>query len=229
MNRLKSIQKLDTAILYGLELIASVSIVLLAIGLVLSMANVLTQGLILTDNLTMKVIWAIIQCVAIGTARAGTIIQTFQYRKDGQRFKMWLYGSLSALLLFTAAIVSNIESVQQTLNITLAKAYIHVFVPVELLILIRSIAIVLLIVAHSIKHLDIAQTNHTAPDTKVVVEAKNEPQKALPAPKPDNFQRVKDFMEGKSDVTAGEVARALGISKPTASKWIKKVEQASTP
>ena len=122
MNRFKTIQKLDTAILYGLELIASISIVLLAIGLVLSMANVLTQGLILTDNQAMKVIWAIIQCVAIETACAGTIIQTFQYRKENQKFKMWLYGALSALLLFTAAIVSNIESVQQTLNITLEYA-----------------------------------------------------------------------------------------------------------
>jgi len=56
------------------------------------------------------------------------------------------------LLLFTAAIVSNIESVQQTLNVTLEAAYMHVFIPVEALIWIRSIAIVLLIVAHALRH-----------------------------------------------------------------------------
>src|SRR5206468_4054921 len=54
--------------------------------------------------------------------------------------------------LFTAAIELNIESVQQTLNLTLDAAYIHVFVPVEALIWIRSVAIVLLIVAHAMRH-----------------------------------------------------------------------------
>jgi hypothetical protein len=45
-----------------------------------------------------------------------------------------LYAVLSTLLLFTAAIVSDIESVQQTLNTTLDNAYSHVFIPVEGLI-----------------------------------------------------------------------------------------------
>jgi len=48
--------------------------------------------------------------------------------------------------------VLNIESVQQSLNLTLDAAYIHVFVPVEALIWIRSVAIVLLIVAHALRH-----------------------------------------------------------------------------
>jgi hypothetical protein len=59
------------------------------------------------------------------------------------------------LLLFTAAIVSNIESVQQTLNIALDAAYMYVFIPVEVLIWIRSLAIVLLIVAHALRHVQI--------------------------------------------------------------------------
>jgi len=56
------------------------------------------------------------------------------------------------LLLFTAAIVSNIESVQQTLNLTLDAAYGHVFLPVEVLIWVRSLVIVLHIVAHAMRH-----------------------------------------------------------------------------
>lgn len=42
-----------------------------------------------------------------------------------------------ALQLFTAAIVSNIERVLQTLNLTLDAAYGHMFLPVEALIWIR--------------------------------------------------------------------------------------------
>jgi hypothetical protein len=155
MKQFATIEKLDTGILYCLELAASVSVLLLAFGLIASMANVLTKGAVLTDHIWMQEIWAWTQCIAIDASVAGTIIRTFRFYHEGETIKTWLYGLLSVLLLFTAAIVSNIEAVQQTLNITLDNAYLHVFVPVEALIWIRSIAIVLLIVAHAMRHVQI--------------------------------------------------------------------------
>jgi len=155
MKQFPSIEKLDTGILYALELASSLSVLFLAFGLIASMANVLTKGSVLTDNLIMQRIWAWTQCIAINASVAGTIIRTFRFYREGETIKTWLYGLLSVLLLFTAAIVSNIEAVQQTLNISLNNAYLHVFVPVEALIWIRSLAIVLLIVAHSMRHVQI--------------------------------------------------------------------------
>jgi hypothetical protein len=164
MKQFPSIEKLDTGILYALELASSLSVLFLAFGLIASMANVLTKGSVLTDNLIMQRIWAWTQCIAIDASVAGTIIRTFRFYHQGERVKTWLYGLLSALLLFTAAIVSNIEAVQQTLNVTLGSAYLHVFVPVEALIWIRSLAIVLLIVAHAMRHVQIEkQEDRPAP------------------------------------------------------------------
>lgn len=157
MKQFATIEKLDTGTLYLLELASSLSVLLLAFGLIASMANVLTKGSVLTDNIIMRRIWAWTQCIAIDASVAGTIIRTFRYHAEGEKVKTWLYGLLSTLLLFTAAIVSNIESVQQTLNVTLEAAYVHVFIPVEVLIWIRSVAIVLLIVAHAMRHVQIGQ------------------------------------------------------------------------
>jgi len=162
MRQFHTIEKLDTGILYLLELASSLSVLLLAFGLIASMANVLTKGSVLTDNLFMQRVWAWTQCIAIDASVAGTIIRTFRYHMEGEKVKTWLYGLLSALLLFTAAIVLNIESVQQTLNLTLDAAYIHVFVPVEVLIWIRSVAIVLLIVAHALRHVSATKTEEQA-------------------------------------------------------------------
>src|ERR1041385_5080747 len=58
MKQFRSIEKIDTAILYTLELTSSISVLLLAFGLIASMANVLTQGSVLTDNLVMQRVWA---------------------------------------------------------------------------------------------------------------------------------------------------------------------------
>jgi len=175
LKQFHSIEQLDTAILYILELTSSLSVLLLAFGLIASMANVLTKGSVLTDNLFMQRVWAWTQCIAIDASVAGTIIRTFRYYAQGERVKYLLYGFLSVLLLFTAAIVSNIESVQQTLNIALEAAYVHVLVPVEALIWIRSLAIVLLIVAHALRHVQQEQEQAepapipTSPPTPLVL------------------------------------------------------------
>jgi hypothetical protein len=152
MKQFASIDKIDMVILYTLELVSSISVLLLAFGLIASMANVLTKGSVLTDNLFMQHVWAWTQCIAIDASVAGTIIRTFRYHAERDYVKFALHGLLSILLLFTAAIVSNIESVQQTLNLSLNASYMHVFVPVEALIWVRSLAIVLLIVAHALRH-----------------------------------------------------------------------------
>src|SRR5947209_19411928 len=108
MKQFTTIQKLDTGILYCLELASSISILLLAFGLIASMANVLTKGSVLSESLIMQRIWAWTQCIAIDASVAGTIIRTFCYFHENERLKFWLYALLSTVLLFTAAIVSNI-------------------------------------------------------------------------------------------------------------------------
>ena len=65
VKQFSSIEKIDTGILYALELTASVSVLLLAFRLIASMANVLTKGSVLTDNLFMQRVWAWTQCIAI--------------------------------------------------------------------------------------------------------------------------------------------------------------------
>lgn len=87
MKQFKSIEKLDTGILYALELTSNVSILLLAFGLIASMANILTKGSVLTDNLTMQRVWAWTQCIAIDASVAGTILRTFQYHAQGRAGK----------------------------------------------------------------------------------------------------------------------------------------------
>jgi hypothetical protein len=196
MKQFTSIEKIDTGILYALELTSSSSVLLLAFGLIASMANVLTKGSVLTDNLFMQRVWAWTQCIAIDASVAGTIIRTCRYYARRERIKYILYGFLSVLLLFTAAIVSNIESVQQTLNIALDTAYVHVFIPVEVLIWIRSIAIVLLIVAHALRHVQL-EPEQSAPA-------------AVPAPQPTPLVLTPELV----DALRAALAQVIVSEKP---------------
>ncbi len=172
MKHFPSIEKLDTAILYTLELASSLSILLLAFGLIASMANVQTKGSVLSDSLMM----------------------------------------------------------QQTLNLTLENAYLHVFIPVELLIWIRSVAIVLLIVAHAIRHVPTQDEQPVRPEHRQVtmspelieairlvivqeIQTEEIEQKTLPEPEvADNCERVKAYIAQHPNAKVREVAQALSMS-----------------
>ena len=138
MKQFPTIQKLDLGILYALELTSSISVLLLAFGLIASMANVLTKGSVLSDSSFMQGVYAWSQCIGIDASIPGAIMRTLYYYRQREWGNAGAYTLLSMLLLFTAMIVSSIESIQQTLNITLSSAYAHVFIPIEGLIWIRS-------------------------------------------------------------------------------------------
>jgi hypothetical protein len=212
------------------------------------------KSAILTNSISMQQIWAITQCVDIDAGMSGTIIRAFRFHAEGERVKTWLYGLLSVLLLHTAAIVLNIESVQQTLNLTLNAAYLHVFVPVEVLIWIRSIAIVLLIVAHVMRHVQIAKPQgETAPTQEpqppqLVITPElldtlrgllsqttvTEEQAATPlllteeSQETDYVERVKAYLAQHPKAPLREIAEALTISVTTANKWRTRIQGEGT-
>src|SRR5690348_1704474 len=99
MKQILSIEKLDTGILYILELASSLPVLLLAFGLTASMANVLTKGAIFPDNLVMKRIWTVTQCVGIDAEMSGTILRALRFHAEGERVKTWLYYFLSSSFL----------------------------------------------------------------------------------------------------------------------------------
>ncbi|GHO98392.1 hypothetical protein KSF_084400 [Reticulibacter mediterranei] len=240
MKQFSSIQKLDTGILYALELTSSFSVFLKVFGLIVSMVNVLTKGTLFTDNGFMQSLYAWSQCIGIDASIPGAIMRTVYYYRQKEWSKAGVYTLLSALLLFTACLVSNIESIQQTLNITLSSAYQHVFLPIEGLIWIRSVTIVLLVVVHAIRHINIEQSDQTVREEQqqlaltpelieavrsVIVQEIQAEQKALPDP--DNYERVKVYIGEYPQAKVREIAQALSMSPSTASKWMRQIEEES--
>ncbi len=242
MKTFPTIQKLDTGILYALELTSSISVLLLAFGLIASMANVLTKGSVLSDSSFMQGVYAWTQCIGIDASIPGTIMRTLHYYHQKEWGRAGVYTLLSVLLLITAMIVSSIESIQQTLNITLSIAYGHVFIPIEGLIWIRSITVVLLVVVHAIRHVQVdtplplkpqgavAQPEPQQRAEEITIEEVASEQKALPAPMlqkvkaGENKRKVQAYLAQNPQAKAQELVIALSLSLPTVRKYMREVK-----
>jgi hypothetical protein len=239
MKHFATIEKLDNAILYTLELIASVSVLFLAVGLIASVANVLTEGSILTNNEFGRQFYAWSQAIGIDASIPGVMLRLVVYAKEKRWFNCVVYTILSLLVLFTAYNISNIESITQTFNTTLSAGYAHSLVSVEVLVNIRSLTVILIIVSHSLRHVQA----DTTPAVKVVRPKSVQPVKAEaptveativqeehtpkePTPIHKNFDRVKAYLADHPNASARGVGRALGMSATSAAKWVKKVRAA---
>lgn len=241
MKRFASIEWLDNAILYTLELIASVSVLFLAGGLIASVANVLTTGEIISSSEVGKQFYAWSQAIGIDASIPGVILRLVVYAKQKEWFRCSVYTVLSLLVLFTAFNISNVESMTQTLNIPLTEGYSHSLVSVEVLVTIRSLTVILLIVSHALKHL---HTEAASPvkgvkaksvqpvKAEARIEQEEHTLKEPTAITPNviginkNLERVKEYLADHPKASAREVGRALGMSAPTAAKWVNKVRSA---
>ena len=241
MKRFASIEWLDNAILYSLELVASVSVLFLAAGLIASVANVLTSGEIISSSELGKQFYAWSQAIGIDASIPGVILRLVIYARQKEWFRCGVYTILSLLVLFTAFNISNVESMTQTLNIPLTEGYSHSLVSVDVLVTIRSLTVILLIVSHALKHLHTEATPRVkVVKAKSVQSVKAEPQPGLveavtsekvvppkePTPIHKNLERVRAYLADHPKASAREVGRALGMSPPTAAKWVKKVRAA---
>lgn len=153
MKRFATIVWLDNAILYSLELVASVSVLFLAVGLIASVANVLTGGEVISSSEIGKQFYAWSQAIGIDASIPGVIMRLVIYGKQKEWFRCGVYTVLSVLVLFTAFNISNVESMTQTLNTPLTDGYAHSLVSLDVLVTIRSLTVILLIVSHARKHL----------------------------------------------------------------------------
>jgi len=244
MQQFTSIQKIDSAILYGLEIASSISVVLLSVGVVASMSNTLRDGWLLGSNIGISRTRIISQTIAMDTGLIVSIVRSFTLAKNKHWLQCSLYALLSILLLSTTAIVSNIESIQQTLGITLEKAYTYSPIPLAWLVSMRSLCVILLIVAHAMKYVSAdSSPSETSPMVATPIEQPSQPEqeieiteekrerpKALPAPKKrtatgNNLERVRVYMAEHEGASVRQVAKDLTLGISTANKWMRQVSE----
>ena len=126
--------------------------------------------------------------------------------------KIWLYGLLSVLLLFTAAIVSNIEAVQQTLNVTLDTTQATQPQTPALVITPE-----LLDTLCGLLQTTSVQEEQATPLLLTQGQAREEEGE-------NNGERVQAYLAEHPKATLREIAEVLTISVTTARKWRSRVQ-----
>lgn len=230
----RSLDTLGNAIGYLQTGIAKISGLLLMLGLVTASANLLMKDALFGHLPWLQDAWAIDQALAVDANVVLVFSMLFSAVATRDWVKVTVYSIIGGMLLFVSAIIMDMESVRQALNITLEQAAIQVHVSVGFLTQLRSWVVVLLVAMSGMDGINVLTSAVTpAPaqeETPKPVEAPVS--SGSPAPrktrKPktngeaQRYQEYRDFMLTHPGTSAPKAAAALHISESTVNRYRKK-------
>jgi hypothetical protein len=240
----KSLDSLSNGIHYMQAAIASVSGLLLLLGLVTASTNLLTKDWLFGTWPWLQYAWAFDQAIAVDANLALIGMMFFTALDNREWSKVAIYSLIGGMLLFVAAVIMDIESVRQALDITLADASLRVHVSLEVLTQLRSWVVVLLVIMSGKSTVSlfshakqappdpVAPAEHTPPEapsplSPVVPAVLAKQEKVKPnghTPTEDTYTRYQELIAvtPKDVATRPWLAEKLGVSPSTISNYRRK-------
>lgn len=152
-----SLNWLDGAINFVFRLVAKLSEVLLAIGIIVSAADFLLDGQLMQNNPFVSGIWAWTQAIAIESSSGVVLLYSVEAFRDKDYLKGSLYAALAVGLAIVGAIMLLTQLVHKTTGINWENSGNLYFV-IGMAIA-RSIVSIAYIVMCRVKHISFAKTD----------------------------------------------------------------------
>lgn len=245
----RSLDKLSFGIGYLQTAIARISGLLLMVGLIVAMANLLTEDAVFSAHPWTQQWWAWSQAIAVDSGLALVFVRLVIAAVDRTWIRVVAYAVVGIMLLFVAASITAIESVRQAFNISLTAAADQVHISLLLLAVVRSIVSVLLVAVSGLDfvvesrmkndHLDqkeqvdqVKQSDQETPVIEVHVSERT-PQSVvgtIPVEKEPrrsrsngHGNRVQEYLAINPEAKTKDVALALSVSEPTVRRERRKM------
>lgn len=244
----KSLDWLRNAIRYLLEVIAALSVLLLTLGLVSASWNFLDKDHIFGNAPVLQSLWGLDQALAIDANLPLVFVFLFAAVKHRDWIKVGIYAVIGGMLLFVAAIILDMESLRQALNIGFDAAALQVHVSIGVLTQVRSIATIGLVAMSGLTWtmLLVKKDDPNTPTAVVIAESKDLKGIKSPTPTPilplstesgvtdgrgtikanghtqNPYKRYIEHVAINPKATIPEIAKQLGVSPSTVSNYRRK-------
>jgi hypothetical protein len=204
---------LDETINFAFRFVAKVSEVLLAIGIVISAADFLTDGRLMHNNLMLSDAWAWTQAIAIESSSGVVLMYALQARKDKDTVKQWIYFALAALLAIVGGVMLLTQIILSTTGINLiAQGALWFLVSVAIA---RTVVSIAYVVMCRIKHIRFSElTSSTAIPQPPAIDIKSEIDNAVASAIDSAMQRFDIAIEQVKRTVIEEVTQQRLIAMP---------------
>ncbi len=218
---------LDGTINFIFRFVAKTSELLLAIGIVISAADFLTDGRLMHNNLILSDAWAWTQAIAIESSSGVVLMYALQSFKEKDKVKGWVYTILAAMLALVGGVMLLTQIVLNTTGINMVTQGPIAFVIA--MAVARAVVSIAYIVMCRIKHIRFSGLieqidSQPAP----VIDIKSEIDSAVAHAIASAMQQLQSMQAHQFDIAIQEVKRTV-IEEVTQHKLIAMPKSIDSP
>ena len=158
----------EEAIKFVFTFVAKTSELLLAAGIVISTANYLTDGAVMSHNTALADAWSWAQAVAIDSSLGVVFMNAFHSVRERDKAKAIIFFTLTALLAIVAGLVTHFDALGHATGLPVTDTRISGIVPVWVMTALRAIAVIGFLLASRLKEVSFHQFRQIAREEEVL-------------------------------------------------------------
>lgn len=225
-----SLTWLDSTINFIFRFVAKTSELLLAIGIIISAADFLTDGRLMHNNLVLADAWAWTQAIAIESSSGVVLMYALQAFRDKDKVKGWIYIALATMLALVGGVMLLTQIILSTTGINMVTAGPLAFVVA--MAIARAIVSIAYIVMCRIKHIRFSGLlAENEPATPVVIptmaDITEKIDQSVSLAVTTALQQLEAMQQQRFEVVMQEVTRTV-VKEVTESKLLAMPRQPAT-
>ena len=142
----------DETIKFVFNFVTKTSELLLAAGVVISTANFLTDGDVMSHNKTLSDAWSWAQALAIDSSLGIVFMNAFQAVRERDKIKAMIFFTLTALLATVAGLITHFDALGHAAGLPVTDKSVSGVIPLWIMTALRALAVIGFLLASRLKH-----------------------------------------------------------------------------
>jgi hypothetical protein len=180
---LRSFASLDwyeETIKFIFNFVTKTSELLLAAGIVISTANFLTDGDVMSHNKVLSDAWSWAQALAIDSSLGIVFINAFVAAREREKIKAVVFIALTVLLATVAGLITHFDALAHATGLPVSDKSISGVVPLWIMTALRAFAVIGFLLASRLKHISLNELGRELAQKQELEQVKSREQQQEP-------------------------------------------------
>lgn len=180
---LRSFASLDwyeEAIKFIFNFVTKTSELLLAAGIVISTANFLTDGDVMSHSKALSDAWSWAQALAIDSSLGIVFMNAFVAAREREKIKAAVFIALTVLLATVAGLITHFDALAHATGLPVSDKSIAGVVPLWIMTALRAVAVIGFLLASRLKHISLNELGRELAQKQELEQVKSQEQRKEP-------------------------------------------------
>lgn len=141
----------EEAVKFIFNFVSKTSELLLAAGIVISTANFLTDGDVMSHNRALSDAWSWAQALAIDSSLGIVFVNAFVAIREREKIKAIVFITLTALLATVAGLITHFDALAHAAGLSVSNKSVSRMIPLWVMTALRSVAVIGFLLASRLK------------------------------------------------------------------------------